>query len=309
MILVWFAALAAGMVAVLIGSRRAVTAALAATAHSSLSPAFIGVTIMAVGTDLPEIANSIAAALTGHGDVALGDTAGSALTQVTLVLALLCLALPVRSQPAVTTTVGLLTVGALLIVAFLVRDGVLDRWEGVLLILIWVASVFWMRHLRTIPSDDRPARSGSATRHGMAAFAWLAVVAVAATVVVRSFVEVSDFIGIPTLAASAIVLSIGTSLPELVVDWTAIRRGAMALALGDLFGSSLVDATLALGSGPAIRAIEVSDGAVAVSLIAAVGVGLATLVMRSAGEHGRRSAVILLAIYLLATGGLVLVAT
>jgi cation:H+ antiporter len=274
-----------------------------------LSPAFVGVTLMAVGTDLPEIASSIAAALTGHGDIALGDTAGSALTQVTLILALLCLALPVRSDPAITTTVGLLTVGALLIVAFLVRDGVLDRWDGVLLILLWVAFVFGMRHQRKLPSVDRPARSGSATRHAMTAFAWLAVVAVGATVVVRSFVEVSDFIGIPTLAASAIVLSIGTSLPELVVDWTAIRRGAMALALGDLFGSSLVDATLALGSGPAIRAIEVSDGAVAVSLIAAVGVGLATLVMRSTREHGRRSAVILLAVYLLATGGFVVVAT
>lgn len=137
--------------------------------------------------------------------------------------------------------------------------------------------------------------------HIARAFGWLALVAGSAMVVVRSFVEITDELGVPQLIASAVVLALGTSLPELVVDWTAIRRGATALALGDLFGSSLLDATLAVGIGPSIRAISVSTDAVFVCLIAAAGVGAATLIMLSRPVHHRGSAAALFAVYLLAT--------
>ena len=90
MIVVWAAGLLVGLAVVTFASRRAVVAALAASEISRITPGIIGITVMAVGTDLPEIANSVIAALTGHGDVIVGDAAGSALTQVTFILALLC---------------------------------------------------------------------------------------------------------------------------------------------------------------------------------------------------------------------------
>ena len=95
--------------------------------------------------------------------------------------------------------------------------------------------------------------------------------------IVRSFIEITDSLGVPEFLASSIVLAIGTSLPELVVDWTAIRRGAAALAIGDLFGSSLVDATLSVGIGPIIRPTAVSTQAMTGVLVIAVGVSVATL--------------------------------
>ena len=93
----------------------------------------------------------------------------------------------------------------------------------------------------------------------------------------QSFVRISDGLGVPELVAGTVVLALGTSLPELVVDWTAIRRGAAALAVGDLFGSSLVDASLAIGIGPMIRPTAVSDQAVSSVLVVAAGVAAATL--------------------------------
>ncbi len=137
--------------------------------------------------------------------------------------------------------------------------------------------------------------------------AWLAVVAAAATIVVESFVRITDAIGVPPLIASAVVLALGTSLPELIVDLTAVRRGAVALAVGELFGSSLVDSSLALGVGPAIRATEVSPEATTACLIAAVAVLGATIVAASRRVHGNGSAVPLLLIYAVATA--ILVAT
>jgi cation:H+ antiporter len=137
----------------------------------------------------------------------------------------------------------------------------------------------------------------------------LAVVAVASTFVVEGFVQVTDVIGVPHLVASAVVLSLGTSLPELVVDLTALRRGAAALALGDLFGSSLIDATLAIGSGPALRATEVSPAAATACVLAALGVAGSTLIVSTRRTHRWVSAALLLIVYGAVTTGLIVATT
>jgi cation:H+ antiporter len=297
-ILVWPVGLIAGLVLATFASRRAVFAALRASEVSRLSPAFIGVTVMAVGTDLPEITNSVIAALTGHGDVNVGDSAGSALTQVTFVLAIVCFAAStVRSPRRVAATLGVATFAALLLDGFLIRDRVFGRLDGLLVVSIWLVSLVVLDQLRSDPPDVEPPDRRSAAPYFVRAILWLAIVGVSATIVVRSFTELTDVVGVPELVASAVVLALGTSLPELVVDLTAIRRGAIALALGDLFGSSFVDATLAIGSGPAIRATAVSADATTACVIAAVGVVLAAILMASRSTHGRYSALALFGIY------------
>ena len=318
MIVVWLFALVAGLAVAALGSRRAVNAALEASRASSIPPGVIGLTLMAVGTDLPEIANSIVAALGGHGDLLVGDAAGSALTQVTLILGLLCLgSTPIHADRDTVLTIGTLTTAALLVAALMVRDDLLGRWEGGLLVAAWAIAIFAIQRRRpepepviaaptsTEPLDETPTANGSTGRNIAATLGWLLVVGAAATVVVESFIELSDRLGLPELIASAVVLSLGTSLPELVVDWTAIRRGAVALAIGDLFGSSLLDATLALGIGPVLRAVTVSPTASTACLIAAMGVMAATVIAGSRPSHGRSSASLLFLVYGAATAALV----
>ena len=139
----------------------------------------------------------------------------------------------------------------------------------------------------------------------MVAGAWLVVVAVAATAVVQSFVRITESLGVPEILAGAVVLALGTSLPELIVDWTAIRRGAAALALGDLFGSSFLDATLAIGIGPAVTPTVVSAAAITTCVIAAVGVLGATLTATVRPTLDRSTAFALIGIYLLASVSLI----
>jgi cation:H+ antiporter len=321
-IVVWLVVLVAGLAGAAYGSRRAVTAALDASSTSNIPPGIIGLTVMAVGTDLPEIANSIVAAFGGHGDLIVGDAAGSALTQVTLILGLLCLgSTAIHADRQTVLTIGTLTTAALLAAAVLSRNGVIARWEGALLVTAWVLSIIVVQR-RQPPStpvplspvtpspmppspSTAPTTDGSTGRHVAVALGWLLLVGLAATAVVESFIEISDRLGLPELIASAIVLSLGTSLPELVVDWTAIRRGAVALAIGDLFGSSLLDATLALGIGPALRAVTVSPTAATACLIAAMGVMAATVITGSRPSHGRSSATLLFLVYGAATAALI----
>lgn len=299
MILLWTVGLIGGLAIAAAASRRAVTAALAASEASSISPALIGATVLALGTDLPEIASSVVAAMSGHGDVIVGDAAGSALTQVTLVLGLLCLAgRPIATDRTVVVSTGAMATGALLIAALMLRNGSLSRWQGLVLCIGWVVALVVVKARSPGPTEPRlPITTRRAGHHSAVALGWLALVGIAATVMVESFVHLSDRIGVPELVASAVVLSLGTSLPELVVDWTALRQSASALAVGDLFGSTLLDATLALGIGPALRAVEVSATSSTVAVIAALAVVAATAIAGSKPTHDHHSAPLLFAVY------------
>ena len=297
--------LVVGMTAAALASRRAVGAALDASAVSRIPAGAIGATVVAVGTDLPEIANSIMAALTDHGDLVLGDAAGSAMTQVTLVLGILLFLATLTVERRSIGSLGVLTVLGLFLVAVLVSDGEVSRLDGVLLIAAWVVGLILTERARPAQSEPQPARVRHALPHALRAVGWLGLVGVSAAVVVRSFVEVTDELGVPELVASAVVLSLGTSLPELIVDWTAIRRGSSALALGDLFGSSFLDATLAVGIGPALRSVPVSPEASGLCVIAAVGVAIATALVVARRRSGRSTGVVLIAVWALCSVALV----
>ncbi len=323
MVAVWIVVLVAGIAAAAGASRKAVGHALAIADQLGISKGLVGVTLVAVGTDLPEIANSISASVTGHGDLNVGDSTGSALTQVTLVLAILAMIVPTEALRAgnrshrgastsgeadVVVPAGVMTVCAVLIIAVLISDGTLSRLDGLVLVLVWAGSMVALSR-RQRPVDPIGERFDAAVWRRSAWLAgWLLVVGAAATAVVQSFVALTDAFGVPELIASTIVLALGTSLPELVVDWTAIRNGATALALGDLFGSSLVDATLSIGIGPVFRSTAVSSEAVASVLVVAVGVALATWIARPATTTPRRMAISLSAVYVACTATMLAIA-
>ena len=85
----WLLAIVVGLSVTVIGSNSAVTDATKLAVGTRLPPFFIGMTLLALGTDLPEMANSIVASYTDNGDVNVGDSLGSAITQLTLVLGVL----------------------------------------------------------------------------------------------------------------------------------------------------------------------------------------------------------------------------
>jgi cation:H+ antiporter len=294
----------AGLALAIAGSEIAVryTRSLAARLGA---PAFIvGVVLVALGTDLPEIANSIAAHLQGAGDVNVGDSVGSTLTQYTFVLGLFPLIIAVifisRRQVGVVTA---LTVGGLGLTALLVSDGYLGRIDGVLLVTAWAVATLVV--VRTVGGhtieDPPPVRLAGITPQVVVILTSLGVVGLGATVAVRSLVDLAEEIGVPEFALAFFGASLGTSAPEIAVDVTALRRGAPAIALGDALGSSLIDATLSIGAGPLVAPAEVTPRlAVVGSLYALVAVAIVGTVLVLRRRHDRTSAAACFGLYLLA---------
>ncbi|MGH3040033.1 MAG: sodium:calcium antiporter [Gaiellaceae bacterium] len=294
----------AGLGLALVASDRAVAYTRALATALGAPPFIVGVVLVSVGTDLPEIANSIAAHLQGEGDVNVGDSVGSTLTQYTLVLGLFPLVagamLIDRLQVGLVTV---LTMAGLVLTAAFVADGWLGRWEGLVLIAAWALATWIV--VRVIPSgkpEDAPkvAFSSRWAQAGVV-LGTLALVGLGATVAVRALVRIAEIAGVPEFVIAFFGASFGTSAPEIVVDFTALLRGAPAIALGDALGSSLVDATLSIGAGPLVAPAPVTARLALIGALYTLGaVAIVGALLGGRPRHDRLSMVVLLILYFLA---------
>jgi len=302
----WIGAVVGGLTLTVMGSRSAVTDATKLVKGTRLPPFFVGMTLLALGTDLPEIANSIVASYTNHGDVNVGDSIGSTATQLTLVLGLLPFAgfaIPLGARGSRLLrgqqTTAWLTAISLLGVAVLVLDDHLGRLDAVLLIGVWIAgSRLVYGSTRTDPQLALEARVGNRAR--LIGHLLIAIVAIGAgaTLAVTGIIELAELFGVPEFIVAFFGASIGTSLPEGIVAYTALKRGESALAIGDVLGSSFADATLSMSMGPLLFPTVIDgDLAVTAALVTAAAAAVVALLFSRGGEHRRRDGTILLIVY------------
>lgn len=296
----WIFVAVAGFGLAMIASRWAVQQAAMLAYGTTIPPFLIGITFFAIGTDVPEIANSVVASMVGHGDLNVGDSVGSVMTQITLVLGLL----PFFGGSFVVgryraSTVSLLTIAALILGIFLVKDGYLSQWDAVAFLLIGIGATAIAWHYS--PPESEPVMIAPKHRrvyHALMVMLCLLLVAAGAGAAVKGITELSMQMGVPEYLISFFGSSIGTSLPELVVDITALRRGQRDIAFGDVTGSCLVDATFSIAAGPLFFPTAVTARLAVVGAIVAIGaVFLASFVIWLRRKHDRWSGAFLLVLY------------
>lgn len=302
----WLAAVVVGLSITVFGSRQAVADATELARGTRLPPFVVGMTLLALGTDFPEIANSVVASFTDNGDVNVGDSVGSAATQLTLILGLLPfvgraipLGAPGSRQLRGQQTTAWLTAASLLVVGLLLLDDHIGHIDAAILICVWiVGSRLVYGEMRTDPqlAFDKPVtnRAALAGRFVVA----LAAIGIGATMTVTAVIELADEWGVPAFIIAFFGASVGTSLPELIVATTALRRGETQLAIGDVLGSSFADATLSISMGPLLFPTVV-DGRLALTgaLVAAGGAAFVALLLGRGGVYARRGGAILLLAY------------
>jgi len=124
-------------------------------------------------------------------------------------------------------------------------------------------------------------------------------VAVGAFIVIWSVITLSTAFHIPEYLISFFVLAIGTSLPELVVDVMALRRKQYELAIGDIIGSSIVDASLSIGIGPLLKPIKVNGAFVMITGLYAIFVSIVIISLLALREKvDRKIGALFIALYL-----------
>jgi cation:H+ antiporter len=294
-------AIVGGLSAAIWASRVVVGRTAALVRRFRISPFLSGLVILALGTDLPEIANSVVSSVGGHGDINVGDSIGSTVTQSTLILGLL----PLIGGAFVVARRDVVSVGAATAVAlgagvFMMADGRLGRADAAVLIALWVIASYVSWTFSSPEQLPLPLEPVHAVRPltFLELIGGLTVVVGGASVAVRGLVTIADSLRMPEYIVGFFLASIGTSLPELVVDATALRQGERDMAVGGLFGASLLDSTLSLGAGPLISPVAVTASlAIRGSLTALAAVGVVTALLAGRERHDAWSAATCLLVY------------
>ena len=213
----------------------------------------IGFILISMGTDLPEIVNSILSSYLGHADINIGDSLGSVLSQLTLIFGLLPIiggAIKIKRKEIMV--MGCCLILALIILFSIFEKGVFTRLNALFLIGSW--ALFFIITITTTGKQDLDIQVHSiSTRKKildmLVVLMGLIGIGLGSYLVVESVIFLAKGINVPEFFISFFVVGIGTSLPELVVDITAIRKKHFDIAIGDILGSCLVDATFSIGIG------------------------------------------------------------
>jgi cation:H+ antiporter len=244
-----------GLVGLLGGAELLVRGGTGLALRLGIAPIVIGVTVVSLGTSMPELAIGIDAARQGSAGLAVGNIVGTNLVNLLLILRLSALITPltldtrtVRFDLPCMTAASLV----LLIVAF---DGTLGTVDGVVLVLLGVG--YTLAVLRTgrqespaVQAEYQESYGATRTRtwlHIVSLVVGIAVIVIGATLLVDGAVDAARSFGVSDAVIGLTIIAIGTSAPELVTTIVSTIRGDRDIALGNLLGSSVYNIAIILG--------------------------------------------------------------
>lgn len=258
------AMLLVGFVALIVGGELLVRGAVRLAERAGMSQLLIGLTIVGFGTSAPELVASVGAALQGHPDIAWGNVVGSNLANSLLILGVASLIYPMAVARGPLWRDGglaaVMTFVLWLVASGNVGDGTLGRaMGGAFLALLFSYLVYAYRQeklqgpLNTAVSDKAEALEGSdpdlhlqqpAAQSLLVLLGGIIAIGAGGHMLVTNAVDIAKAIGMSEAVIGVTVIAVGTSLPELVTAVIAARKGASAVALGNVLGSNIFNLLL-----------------------------------------------------------------
>jgi cation:H+ antiporter len=278
-----------GLVALTLAADRFVMSASRLSRALGLSPILIGALVIGLGTSAPEMLVSALAAGRGQVDIAIGNVIGSNTANLSLVLGSTALVATIVSRASTIIREGALMLVAMTAATLLLWNLGLNRIEaGILALAMIGAGYLLVRWARVDPSavlipDDEPVEDIRVGVEWVIGAATLGLTLLGADLLVRGASRMAVELGINSAFVGLVIVSVGTSLPELATAMAAARRRETDLVLGNLVGSNLFNSLAVLGIAGLIGPGSVSSqfhGAMIYMLVVAVVAGVFVLTGR-----------------------------
>ncbi len=246
-----------------------------------LSPLVIGLTIVAFGTSAPELAVSTRAALSGAGDIAMGNVVGSNLFNAALILGLAALVRPLTVQlQVIRFDIPLMLAASVMFVGFLNFGGGLARWEGAALFAGIIG--YTVHSVRAARRENLPASALdsalavpkaplSAGLSLLMILSGLVLLVLGARLLVDNAVSLARVLNISEAVIGLTIVAGGTSLPELATSVVASLRRETDIAVGNIVGSNIFNILCIAGAAGMISPIAV-EGVQTADLIWMIGI-------------------------------------
>jgi len=300
--------LVAGLSILILGGDYLVKGSSSIALRLRLSPLVVGLTIVAFGTSAPELLISVQSALKGSPDIATGNVIGSNICNLALVLGITAVINPVRVQDDSIRVDWPVTMGASVLLYFVMLEGLIDALEGILFVFILVVYLVLiirksradMRHMKLEPKNgdvpDAPTKQ-----------IWKDIVFIllgftglyyGSEWFVGSVRSLALDLGVEERVVGLTLVALGTSLPELVTAAVASMKGHTDLAIGNLMGSNIFNILCILGLTSIVTPISVNQDILNMDILWMLVITLLVLpLMMIKRQVGRIDGAILLLFY------------
>lgn len=251
-----------GLGLVVLGADWLVNGASSIARRAGISEFVIGLTIVGFGTSCPELVVSLSGAIEGNSDISVGNVVGSNIFNVLFILGLTAMVLPVgmtdkNRRIDIPFTLGVTILLVILGITGSMSGPVISRWEGVLMLLVFSAYLFYC-----FKSDSKDEFSEtqqatlSITKSIALTLTGLAGLIFGGDLFVDSATALARQIGVSDKFIAVTILAGGTSLPELATSLVAAIKGKEQLALGNILGSNVFNAMMILGLSSVITPLS-----------------------------------------------------
>jgi len=249
-------AILGGFILLVWSADRFVEGAAATAKYAGMPSLLIGMVIVGFGTSAPEMVVSAMAAIDGNPDLALGNALGSNIVNTGLILGLTAIITPILVQSKIVKKEIPLLLLIGLALGYFLWDGVLTRFESVLLLLGFFLLIGWsiFSAMRGKGDTLESEMDNELVEHAMPikkAVFWLVLglvlLIVSSRVLVWGAVSIAEALGVSDLIIGLTIVALGTSLPELAASIIAVKKGEHDIAIGNVVGSNMFNLLAVVG--------------------------------------------------------------
>ncbi len=260
----------------------------------------VGASVAAIVSSAPEMGASVFSVVEGHPDIGIGTIVGSAIFNITLLIAFSLWVRKCVLDDKVLKRDGAYYLFVVVVTIVMIMDGDLTRWEALTWFLLYIVYFIWLFrdaiNGKFVPKEEFKY----VTTKKAVFYTGIGIVGIAlsADIMVKSTIYITDSLGLSESLFSLIIIAIATSIPDLFVSVQASLKGMGSLAVSNAVGSNIFDILAGIGlpfSFVAVTPIHGSIGLSAFYLLLSVFVFLGVIMFRK--SLGKKEAGVLAAIY------------
>jgi len=248
-----------GLLVLYLGAEGLVQGASSIALHYGIRPVIVGLTVVALGTSMPEFLVNFFALLSGESPLAIGNIIGSNISNVALILGTCAIVLPLTVTREVLQREYPVMLGVMLLFYFCALDGVIGTVDGLIMVLLLLGLggyVFYDARRTTTaailesmegelqsanPDLSLPAKTGYIG-------GGIGGLALGAHLMVDNALAIADLLRIDEVVIGLTVVAIGTSLPELAASMVSIFKEEAEMTVGNVLGSNLLNVLFVVGT-------------------------------------------------------------
>lgn len=252
-----------GLVGLWLGTKWIINGALGIAKRFNLSHSFVGVAILAVGTDLPEVFVTVKASLNNlngieSSGIITGNAIGSSISQITFILGIAGLFLNFKMANRDILRDGIALISSIILLIIFGHDGVIARWEGLTMVVVYLLYylVLLKSHVNNT-DDNKEGKDYSNSSLALFLLSGFIVLIFSSHLVVENAMMLAEKWGVAQSFVGIVIVGLGTSLPELAVSIGAAFRKSPGMSVGNVIGSNIFDGLIPIGLGGVIATTKI----------------------------------------------------